>query len=152
MGWSTGRSRFDPRQKQEIFPLTSVSRPAFGSTQPPVQWLPGVKRGRGVTLTTHPHLVPGSRMSRRYTSSPPSAFWRVVGQLYKLLCYPQENEINKPINRESNQSDPLLPARGVPVHLSAHTGNSLINIVTFVNGHRSVMVNAPQLLRCVNIF
>jgi hypothetical protein len=56
-----------------------VSRPALGSTQPPVQWVPGVlspelKRGRGVTLTTHPHLVPRSRMSRSYISSPQSAF------------------------------------------------------------------------------
>jgi hypothetical protein len=32
---------------------------------------PGLKRGRGVTLTTHPHLVPRSSMSRSYTSSPP---------------------------------------------------------------------------------
>jgi hypothetical protein len=31
---------------------------------------PGVKRGRGVTLTTHPHLVPRSGMSKSYTSSP----------------------------------------------------------------------------------
>jgi hypothetical protein len=36
-----------------------------GATQPPVQWVPGalspgVKRGRGVILTTHPHLVPRS--------------------------------------------------------------------------------------------
>jgi hypothetical protein len=30
----------------------------------------GGKRGRGVTLTTHPHLVPRSGMSRSYTSSP----------------------------------------------------------------------------------
>jgi len=42
-----------------------VSRPALGTTQPPVQWVPGVlspgvKRGRVVTLTTHPHLVPRS--------------------------------------------------------------------------------------------
>jgi hypothetical protein len=75
-GWTTGRSGFDPRQMQRIFPLASVSRPALGPTQPPVQWVPGVlspglKRGRGVMLTTHPHLVPRSWMSRSYTSSPP---------------------------------------------------------------------------------
>jgi hypothetical protein len=34
---------------------------------------PGLKRGRGVTLTTHPHLVPRSRMSRSYTFSSPNA-------------------------------------------------------------------------------
>jgi hypothetical protein len=28
---------------------------------------------RGVTLTTHPHLVPRSRMSRSYTYSPPKS-------------------------------------------------------------------------------
>jgi hypothetical protein len=44
-----------------------VSRPALGLTQPPVQWVPGIispgqKRGRGVTLTTHPHLVPRSEL------------------------------------------------------------------------------------------
>jgi hypothetical protein len=44
---------------ERIFPLASVSRPALGPIQPPVQWVPGVlspgrKRGRGVTLTTHP--------------------------------------------------------------------------------------------------
>jgi hypothetical protein len=34
---------------------------------------PKVKRGRGVTLTTHPHPVPRSWMSMSYTSSPPCA-------------------------------------------------------------------------------
>jgi hypothetical protein len=33
--------------------------------------VPGTKRSGGVTLTTHPHLVPRSRMNRSYTSSPP---------------------------------------------------------------------------------
>jgi hypothetical protein len=33
----------------------------------------GVKRGGGVTLTTHSHLLLRSRISRRYTFSPPSA-------------------------------------------------------------------------------
>jgi len=31
---------------------------------------PGTKRGRGVRLTTHPHIVPRSRMISSYTSSP----------------------------------------------------------------------------------
>jgi hypothetical protein len=60
-----------------IFSLSSVSRPALRPTQPSVHWVPrvlsqGVKRGRGVTLTIHPHLVPRSwiRVSRSYTSSP----------------------------------------------------------------------------------
>jgi hypothetical protein len=32
---------------------------------------PGVKHGQGMTLTTHPNLVPRSRMSKSYTSFPP---------------------------------------------------------------------------------
>jgi hypothetical protein len=45
---------------------------------------PGAKHGRGVTLTTHPHLVPMLRNSRSYISSlPPAPQWRVAG----LLCF-----------------------------------------------------------------
>jgi hypothetical protein len=39
---TTGRSRFDPRQRQRIFPLASESRQALGPTQHPVRWVPGV--------------------------------------------------------------------------------------------------------------
>jgi hypothetical protein len=37
---------------------------------------PWVKSGRGVTLTTDPHLVPTSRMIKRYISS---TLWRLHG-------------------------------------------------------------------------
>jgi hypothetical protein len=95
-GWTTGRSGFDPRQGKRIFPLSSVSRPALGPTQPPVQWVPGVfspgvKRGRGVTLTTHPHLATRSGMSRSYTSSPPCAYVACSGTA--LLCLLQSTYI-----------------------------------------------------------
>jgi hypothetical protein len=49
--------------------------------------LPGVKRGRGVTLTTNPHLVPRSWMSRTYTYSHLVACMAVAGQLYCLLRF-----------------------------------------------------------------
>jgi hypothetical protein len=73
-----------PGSGERIFSLASVSRPALGR---PVQWVPGVlfpglKRGWSMTLITHTHLVPRSRMSRSYTFPPPQASpWRVVGQL-----------------------------------------------------------------------
>jgi hypothetical protein len=71
----TGRPGLDPRQGQRIFPLASVFRPALNPTQPPIQWVPGVlspgvKRGRGMTLTTLHHLLPRSGMSRSCSLSP----------------------------------------------------------------------------------
>jgi len=71
-----------------------VSRPTLGPTKPPMHWVPGVlspgvKRGRGVRLTTHPHLVLRSWMSRSYILSSPLRLHRcVVGLLY-LFTGPQ---------------------------------------------------------------
>jgi hypothetical protein len=85
----TGRPGFDPRQRQRIFLLAPASRLALGPTQPPVQWMPevlfpGVKRGRGVMLTTHPHLVPRLRMSRS-SPLPPGTFMACSGTALPLL-------------------------------------------------------------------
>jgi hypothetical protein len=46
---------------------------------------PGVKRGEGMTLTTHPHLVPRSGMSRSYIPLPKAPSWRVL--CFALLCF-----------------------------------------------------------------
>jgi hypothetical protein len=49
----------------------------------------GVKHGGGMALTTQPHLVLRSRMSRSYTSSPPWWYMVLAGQLclyFTLLC------------------------------------------------------------------
>jgi hypothetical protein len=48
---------------------------------------PGAKRGLGVTLTTPPHLMPRSRMSRSYTSSPPSFSVECSGTALALFIY-----------------------------------------------------------------
>jgi hypothetical protein len=75
MDWTTRRSRFNPWQRQEIFSsnlcvqTSSGAHPASRAMGP----FPGVKSGRVMTLTTHPHLVARLKMSRSYTS-PPSAF------------------------------------------------------------------------------
>jgi hypothetical protein len=58
---------------------------------------PGVKRGLGVMLTTHPHLVPRLRMRRSYTSSPLSACMLYTGQLYFSFY----NFLNNPLNPSS---------------------------------------------------
>jgi hypothetical protein len=54
---------------------------------PPIQWVPmgtgdpfpGVKRWRGVTMITHLHLVPRSRMCRSYIPLPLGAYIVVAG-------------------------------------------------------------------------
>jgi hypothetical protein len=61
-------------------------------TQPPIKRVLGgsslgVKRGWGMMLTIHPHLVLRSRMSKSYISSPSWHLRGIAGQLYfTLLC------------------------------------------------------------------
>jgi hypothetical protein len=76
-----------------------MSRPALGPAQPPVQWerqviSPGVKHGRGITLTTLPHQVPRSRMSRSYTSSPPKHLHGAYWYSFKLTLQRQNPRVH----------------------------------------------------------
>jgi hypothetical protein len=47
--WTTERYGLDLWQGQRIFPLASVSRPALGPIQPPVQWVPEVLSSGEIT-------------------------------------------------------------------------------------------------------
>jgi hypothetical protein len=73
---STGWTAWVRSPTEEEDFSSAASRPALRPTQPPIQWVPGVlspgvNRGRGVMLTTHPLLVPWLRKTRSYTSSNP---------------------------------------------------------------------------------
>jgi hypothetical protein len=83
-GWTTGRSRFDPRLRRIEFSSSLCVQTVSGvhpasCTMGTGGTFPELKRGRGVRLTTHPHLIPRSRLSRSYTSSPPSSFMACSG-------------------------------------------------------------------------
>jgi hypothetical protein len=62
-GWTTRRSRFDLRQRRKNFSSSLCVKTGLGAhpasctmgTEGPFS---GLKRSRGVMLTTHPHLVP----------------------------------------------------------------------------------------------
>jgi hypothetical protein len=94
-------------KEKRIFPLTYVFRPAVEPTQLPVQWVPrvlspGVKRGRGVTLTTHPIWCRG----REWVGAIPPRC--VVGLLYLLLL-----QTCSVVERYNTGIVGLNPTRGV---------------------------------------
>jgi hypothetical protein len=60
---------------------------------------PRVKRGRGVMLTTHPHLVARLSMSRSYTSSPPMRLHSFT--FYPGICLEGLKNIMKTSDRDS---------------------------------------------------
>jgi hypothetical protein len=88
MNWTSGRSRFDPRQRQEDFSSSFCAQTGSGAhpasctmgTGGPFSW---VKCGRGVTLATHPPLVPRSWISRSNTSSS----WASIGVLWDCFIF-----------------------------------------------------------------
>jgi hypothetical protein len=54
---TNGETGFESRQEQQSFHFSTPFRPATGSIQPPVQWLPAALSVKGIKLTTYLHLV-----------------------------------------------------------------------------------------------
>jgi hypothetical protein len=111
-----------PGRSERSFPLASVSRSALGPTQPPVQWVPGVlspglKRGRGVTLTTHSYLVPWSRMSRSYIFSSPKCLYGVWWGSFSFNFVFERSRIQITTRRPAILTEVF---RGVPQSLQAN--------------------------------
>jgi hypothetical protein len=77
------------------------------------RFFPGVKRGRGVMLTTHPHLAPRLSMSRNYTSSPPCASMACSGTAFYL-------SINKRPHKISFITVQFLFLKYLPFHYSLY--------------------------------
>jgi hypothetical protein len=76
-----------PAEEKRIFPLPSVSRPALGPTQPPVQWVPGVLSpgskawpGRDADHSSSAEVVNEEELYLLLSPQAPS--WRVEGLLY----------------------------------------------------------------------
>jgi len=103
------------------------SRPALRPTQSPIQWLPGISRGqsgRGVTLTTHPHLAPRLKKEKSYTSTPPLDLRGLFyGRLYLYLY------VINPLNPELNPICYLLTLLGA--HHFLHVSRIRVKSLTF---------------------
>jgi hypothetical protein len=65
-----GRPGFNSRQGQEIFMYSTVSRPALGPMQPPVQCIPGTLSPGVKRPGCEVDLLPPSRMMDLYLHSP----------------------------------------------------------------------------------
>jgi hypothetical protein len=133
-----------------------VSKPALRPTQPPVESVPGVqssglKRGRGVTLTTNLHLVPRSRMSSSYTFSPLSAFVAYSGIALAFLSFQMHYAF-------SNQ---FIDGFKQPVKMTSHFGTKRsskilkvhpVRVMRFRKYSFSQMYHCSAIKRCLYAF
>jgi hypothetical protein len=101
-------SRSSSRGGVKNFLFSTLPRPALGSTQPPIQWVPDAlspgESGQGVKLTTHLQLVPRSRKCGSIHPLPHTPSWRNAS-----LVKHRDNFTFTFIPRGANKSLALFP-------------------------------------------
>jgi hypothetical protein len=80
--WAGLRGQSLSPSRANNFFFSTLSRPALGSTQPPIQWVLGAL-SQGVKLTTHLQLVQRSRKCDPYIHSPIHLHGIVLNSLIK---------------------------------------------------------------------
>jgi hypothetical protein len=132
-----------------------LSRPILRPIQPSIQWLPGVlpprvKRGRTVTLTTHPLRVPRSRMSKNYHSYPRWRLHDIAGQLCFTLNRTFPINVQVPVllllevfrvTGNRNQRDQINKILTTIVISNEHTKSQVRNYVIFC----FILISVPLL-------
>jgi hypothetical protein len=88
-GWTTGVQSLTGAGNFSSSPCVQTGSGAHPASYPIGTGgpFPGVKRSRGVTLATHPHLVPRLSMSRSNTSSPPLCLHGMQRDSFTLLTF-----------------------------------------------------------------
>jgi hypothetical protein len=114
-GCFTPGEKSNARQRQEDFSSSLCVQTSSG-THPPSCTMgiggpfPGAKRGRGMTLTTHPHLVPRSRMIR---SLPPFPTERECSNtIYSMYRNNQKSNLTRNTSSMGGVSCCPIPSSG----------------------------------------
>jgi hypothetical protein len=144
---------FDPRHRQRIFPLASVSRQALIPTLAPIQWVPGIlsrRKARPRRDTDHStQFSSQARMSRSYNLLPLAPTWPYRDSLlHHQVCHPDDGSTSETLvyfyettQRYSPESCNLHPLRSENLEglefviglIYRRSGTVLINLLSTHN-------------------
>jgi hypothetical protein len=107
---------------------------------------PGVKHGQGVILTTHPHLVLRSRMSRSYTSCPPCCLHGSAGTALLSTLLHQDTNVSSMFGSHQSINITLYITRlyqreRVSRKLENASGGILLILYSSVNTVRAFLIS-----------
>jgi hypothetical protein len=112
-GWTTGRSALDSRQRRKDFSSSLCVQTGSGALPASCTMgtgggpFPGAKARPRRDANHSPHLVPRSRMSRSYTSSPPKRLRGMYWDSFSFFSIQMSHHLHVCVSTSLYQS--LLP-------------------------------------------